>query len=147
MPKVIFSIGHSNMPFEEFLALLKSENIEILVDVRSHPVSRFAPWSASKHLAGKLAENNIEYLFLGNLLGCKPADKKFYTADGKPDFKKIAKSAEFIKGIQRLAETASQTRTVVMCAEEAPENCHRSIIIEPALKRMGFTMKHIRKRK
>lgn len=147
MPKLIFSIGHSNISFEEFLALLKREHIETLVDVRSHPVSRFAPWSASKNLAKKLAENHIEYIFLGNLLGCKPPDKKFYLSDGKPNFKKIAQSANFIKGIEQLAEIASRKQTVVMCAEEDPKNCHRSIIIEPAMERAGFKMRHIRKQK
>lgn len=39
----VFTIGHSNHELGEFLGLLKRQGIEALVDVRSHPRSRYAP--------------------------------------------------------------------------------------------------------
>jgi len=40
--KTLFTIGHSNMDLNSFVKLLKDNTIEVLVDVRSNPYSRFA---------------------------------------------------------------------------------------------------------
>ncbi len=39
----IYTIGHSAHSFEEFVSLLKGQQIEVVVDTRSAPYSRFAP--------------------------------------------------------------------------------------------------------
>jgi len=42
-PVTIFSIGHSNQPLEAFLSLLQQHSIQVLVDVRSSPYSKYVP--------------------------------------------------------------------------------------------------------
>jgi hypothetical protein len=39
----IYSIGHSRHAAEHFVALLRAPEIALLVDVRSHPASKWAP--------------------------------------------------------------------------------------------------------
>jgi hypothetical protein len=39
----VWTVGHSNHEFEEFARLVLRERIEVLVDVRSFPYSRYAP--------------------------------------------------------------------------------------------------------
>ena len=39
----IFTIGHSNHSLDKFIGLLKPHKIDVLVDVRSKPFSRFSP--------------------------------------------------------------------------------------------------------
>ena len=46
-----YSIGHSNIPAERFVAMLRSAGVSAIADVRSTPVSRFCPWFSGKTLA------------------------------------------------------------------------------------------------
>ena len=41
MADEIYTIGHSNRTFEEFVRLLKRYKIELLIDIRRYPSSRF----------------------------------------------------------------------------------------------------------
>ncbi len=38
----VFTIGHSNHPLERFMELLEKYEIEVLVDIRTSPFSRFS---------------------------------------------------------------------------------------------------------
>ena len=40
---IIFTIGHSTRPIDEFIALLKAHGVEEVVDVRTIPMSRHNP--------------------------------------------------------------------------------------------------------
>lgn len=39
----LYSIGHSNQTFDEFVAMLKNQGINVIVDVRSVPASKYTP--------------------------------------------------------------------------------------------------------
>ena len=41
----IFTIGHSNHTWDSFAPLLKQHRIQVLVDVRTNPASRFASFA------------------------------------------------------------------------------------------------------
>ena len=44
--KPLFTVGHSNLDFPEFVKLLRDSNVELLIDVRSRPhSSRFPQFS------------------------------------------------------------------------------------------------------
>ena len=50
-PGSVYTIGHSNHTLETFLGLLQSHHIEVLIDTRSSPFSRYAPhfnWDSVK---------------------------------------------------------------------------------------------------
>jgi len=55
----VFSIGHSNIPVERFVALLQSAGVNAVADVRSIPHSRFCPWFSQKPLAATLSAAGI----------------------------------------------------------------------------------------
>ena len=65
----LFSIGHSNIPAERFLALLRDAGADAIADVRSTPFSRRFPWFSAKNLAAMLAQQGIGYLAYGEALG------------------------------------------------------------------------------
>lgn len=69
--KTIFTIGHSSKSLTEFLEKLQENNIDMLVDVRTFPRSRFYPHFNEKLLSQALLNENITYLFKGNNLGGK----------------------------------------------------------------------------
>ena len=70
----IYTVGHSNHPLEKFLALLSKHRIQLVVDVRSRPYSRFVPHFNRKALEETLRKEGIDYRFLGDKLGGKRPD-------------------------------------------------------------------------
>jgi uncharacterized protein (DUF488 family) len=140
----IYSIGHSRHAADDFLALLRTPEIALLVDVRSHPASKWAPQFGKAALAQTLANHAIEYVFLGRELGGRPDGAEFYGSDGAVDYERRAQAPEFKAGVERLVTLARERRTVIMCAEEDPGRCHRRLLVTPALKRAGVTVVHLR---
>jgi uncharacterized protein (DUF488 family) len=138
----IYSIGHSRHSGERFTALLRAQQIARLVDVRSYPVSKWAPQFEKLALAGLLARHAIEYLFLGRELGGKRAE--LYGADGSLDYARRAQVPDFQAAIVRLAALARERTTVVLCAEEDPSRCHRRLLVAPALRHSGLKVVHVR---
>ena len=72
------SIGHSTHPLEGFVGLLRQHRVEVVVDVRTSPFSRFNPQFNRDNLLLGLREAGIRYLFLGEELGGKPDGDEFY---------------------------------------------------------------------
>src|SRR5262245_1827042 len=114
----MFSIGHSNHPIERFLQLLKQHGVEVLVDVRSMPYSRFSPQFSIHALRRSVSEAGCEYVFLGKELGGRPEGREFYDEEGRVLYGRRAEAPEFIAGIERLASDAEQRRVAMMCSEE-----------------------------
>ncbi|MEW6352411.1 MAG: DUF488 domain-containing protein [Thermodesulfobacteriota bacterium] len=140
----IFTIGHSNHPLQRFLELLLGHGVQVLADVRSRPYSRFAPQFNKKRIEESVAGCGIEYWFLGNVLGGKPKDPRFYDDDGRVVHARIARTPEFLEGITLLERRLDEAEVAIMCAEENPLKCHRNLMITPVLLRRGIRVRHIR---
>jgi uncharacterized protein (DUF488 family) len=151
----IFTIGHSNLPIERFIALLKTNDMEVLADVRSVPYSRFCPQFNAKRLEASLAEASIGYVFLGDRLGGRIQDPECFIGKVIPpkggnfasavDYGVLREKAWFNEGIEALLALAERSRTSIMCAEEDPAKCHRSILIGRRLAELGHQVVHLRK--
>jgi len=142
----IYTVGHSNIEFETFLGLLNG--IEILVDVRSVPFSKYAPQFNIKNIKRQLETKGIDYVFMedehvGNVLGGRPNDDECYE-NGKIVYEKIMKKEWYKKGISAVIKLANNKRTVIMCSEEDPYKCHRHHLITQSLLKEGITVVHIR---
>ena len=140
----IFTIGHSNHTWEAFVALLKLHGIQVLVDIRTNPVSKYAAFANKKTLSALLAKDGVEYVYLGNSLGGMPADRSCYDAKGRPDYRAIRSMAFFQQGLDELLSLARDSRVAIMCAEEDPSQCHRRLLVGPALEQREATLLHIR---
>jgi uncharacterized protein (DUF488 family) len=140
----IHTIGHSNHPIERFVALLASAGIERLIDVRSHPGSRFHPQFNRSALGAALSRAGIDYQWLGDRLGGKPKDPGLLDADGKPDYAKMAATLSFKTAIEALCASADDAPVAIMCAEEDPAKCHRTLLVGPALRTRDVRLLHIR---
>jgi uncharacterized protein (DUF488 family) len=140
----IYSIGHSNQPMEAFLELLIKHSVQALIDVRSHPYSRYVPHFNSPELAHAAGHVNIQYLFMGKELGGRPDGEEFYDADDHVMYSRVAESPLFLKGIKRLEEIGKASRVAIMCSEEDPTACHRHLLIGRILARRGINLLHIR---
>jgi uncharacterized protein (DUF488 family) len=141
----LFSIGHSNIPAERFVAMLRAANVGVIADVRSTPASRFCPWFSAKTLAPALAREGIDYLFYGDVLGGRPRDQNLY-CDGIADYEAMARQLEFQAAIERLLADAShhtEGGLCLMCAERDPLDCHRCLLVARAVAGRGMTIGHI----
>ena len=140
---MIYTLGHSNHPIERFLALLQRHRVEVLADVRSMPYSRFNPQFKKDALAGALARNVVEYLFLGEELGARSKDRACYDDAGRVSYRKLAETELFRRGIERLLAAAETRTTAIMCAEKDPLDYHRTILVARELEARGAKIAHI----
>ncbi len=139
----LFTIGYGARTLDEFVATLKANRIEYVIDVRTAPYSKFKQ-EFSKELLQKVLERaGLRYLFMGDTLGGQPKDPGCHT-DGKIDYDKVRAQPFFQAGIERLRKASAQQRRVaLMCSEGRPEQCHRSKLIGEALAAAGIPVWHI----
>jgi len=132
--KQIFTAGHSNRPLEEFLDLLEGAGIELLADVRAYPASRRHPHFGREPLSTALQGRGIGYLWLGRELGghrtARPDSANTGLAPVWRGYADQMQTAGFARGIAELQVRAGTLRTVVMCAERNPDDCHRNLIAD-----------------
>lgn len=123
---LLFSCGHSNKPIAIFLDVLKKHGIDVLVDVRTLPVSRFCPHFNQKALQETLAKETIKYLYRGKNLGGRGVN------------------VEYEEAIDELVDMAKKgAKVAVMCSEGDYHNCHRYSTLTPSFEERGATVEHI----
>lgn len=137
----IYSIGHSNLSFEQFAALLTRAGIEAVADVRSSPWSRHNPQFNRDTLKAGLKSIGIAYSHICEL-GGRPTGSGFY-CEGIADYRKMAAAPAFGEGLQRLYAGMTDYRIAIMCAEQNPLECHRCLLVGRALHASGRTPVHL----
>lgn len=142
---LLFTVGHSNLELGVFLALLAQHGVQSLCDVRSRPASFRFPQFNREPLEAGLSSAGVRYEFLGEALGGRPADPRVYRGDGLVDYAARRRSPDFAEGIDRALALSRTSVTALMCAEEDPLQCHRFLMICPALLDRGVTPAHIRR--
>jgi uncharacterized protein (DUF488 family) len=146
----VFSVGHSNLAADAFLALLRGAGIGALADVRRMPASRRYPHFARKALTGALEEAGITYLWLGDGLGgrLEPSVAREGSRNAAlrdPALRAYADAQEtpaFQRDLAALLELAARAPTAVMCAERDWRQCHRQILADVLVAR-GAEVVHL----
>lgn len=144
--KTIWTIGHSTHSLEEFVEMLHSFQIKVVVDIRSYPGSRRYPHFNKEALEISMPLNDMLYFHLKDLGGRRKADPNSKnTIWHHPAFRGYAdymETGEFREGIHELEKIAAQKRTVYMCSEAVWWRCHRSMVSD-FLKVKGWEVLHI----
>ncbi len=140
---MLYTIGHSSHDQEHFLDLLKAHAITAVCDVRSIPYSRRNPQFNKDALAAALNSIGIAYVFLGNELGAKDPDRDC-CINGKVQFNLIAATEEFQAGLDRIMTGIEQYNVALLCAEEDPLVCHRTILVTRYIRNRFESIEHIR---
>jgi uncharacterized protein (DUF488 family) len=153
---VIVTAGHSNLDRDSFLDLLRSAPVDLLWDVRSFPVSRFA-WFRREQLEQWLPAAGIEYRWVAALGGRRagsPAQRRHPPAESPPSapdapaepfalrdphawsesgfaaYELHMASEEFLRAALELIETGAERNVAIVCAEALWWRCHRSMIAD-----------------
>jgi len=146
MKQEVWTIGHSTHTLEEFVDMLLSFEIEVVVDIRSFPGSRRYPQFNKENLEQSLPGLGFEYIHLLDLGGRRKVMPDSINTNWRhPAFRGYAdymQTDEFKKGIKELIEIASEKRTAYMCSEAVWWRCHRSMVSD-YLKLKGWTVMHI----
>ena len=142
----IYTIGHSNRPVDQFIALLTKNGVERLVDIRKMPKSRHNPQFEGEALKKALNAASIDYVHEPLLGGLRRA-RKDSVNDGwrNTSFRGFAdymSTGEFKRGLETVLESATRSTTAIMCAEAVPWRCHRTLVAD-ALKAAGCRVFHI----
>lgn len=98
----LLTIGHSSHRLPHFGNLIREHGVEVVVDVRSWPASRHAPWFDKQSLAKSLQALDIGYVFLGRELGGRPKGDSYYDSSGHVLYDRVADSDLFKRGLDRL---------------------------------------------
>ncbi len=141
-PPVVYTVGHSNHEWEDFLRLLTAHGITVVADVRSAPYSRHWPWFSQEPLLSALERAGIRYLFLGREFGARRAEQECYRGN-RVDFDLVREAPLFQEGIERLRRGAAELRVALLCAEKDPIDCHRTVLVARSLALAGFEVRHI----
>jgi len=148
---LIYSIGHSTRPIEEFVALLQAYDVMRLADIRTVPASRRHPQFAKAALATYMAEHGIEYLHLPGLGGLrKPrrdSPNSAWRHEGFRGYADYMETPTFDQSLDDLLEWANAPgrasgATAMMCAEAVWWQCHRKLVADALLAR-GVEVRHI----
>jgi uncharacterized protein (DUF488 family) len=138
-PHPVCTIGHSNRTIEEFIALLRQNGIDCLLDIRTVPKSRHNPQFGQDQLAPSLAAAGIEYRYLRGLGGLRRPRKDSQNAGWRnTSFRGYAdymQTEEFAANVDAVIELTASRTCVLMCAEAVPWRCHRSLVADALLVR------------
>lgn len=144
----IFTVGHSTRTLDEFLAILTSFKLDVLVDVRRYPHSRRHPHFNTDELKKALFHVVIKYEYMGDALGGYRTKKKDSPHVGlrESSFQGYADHMEspmFQKGFDKLIALADKKRVAYMCSESNYKSCHRRLISDAMQLLRGVTVHHI----
>lgn len=144
-----FSIGHSNRTIEEFTGMLAAAAVELLVDVRSFPMSRSNPIFNIDRLPDELAPAGIGYRHLRALGGRRSRQagvdatvNAMWRVQSFHNYADYALGAEFAAAFAELVELGRERRLAIMCSEAVWWRCHRRIIVDYLLA-SGHAVHHL----
>ena len=130
----VFTVGHSTLPIERFIALLQTYGVKRLVDIRSVPRSRHNPQFNDTSLAESLTARQIEYVHIQALGGLRRAHKDFPNTGWRNEsfrgYADYMQGEEFRDALETLIRMSRQERAAIMCAEAVPWRCHRSLVAD-----------------
>lgn len=146
---MIFTIGHSTRSIDELIALLREAGVNVLVDVRTVPRSRFNPQFNTDAMPAPLAQAGIGYRHqaaLGGLRhhpkGAPPSPNGGWRSEPFRNYADYALTQPFRAGLDELLALSRDRTPAIMCAEAVWWRCHRRIVTDYLLSE-GVDVRHI----
>jgi uncharacterized protein (DUF488 family) len=124
---ILYTVGYSDF-FEkkELIYRLKELNIKHLVDIRTFPFSKTFPQYDEPSFKKELEKEGINHTFLGENIGGLIFKNHF--KEGVVSIFDLLKDKKIKDGLNALYKIAKKEKTIIMCAEKEPFNCHRIAI-------------------
>lgn len=130
----VFTVGHSTLPIDDFVALLRAYGIAEVADVRTVPRSRHNPQFNADALAASLAAAGIGYVSMPALGGLrhprKDSENGGWRNESFRGYADYMQTEAFRAAVDDLVRLGARTPTAIMCAEAVPWRCHRSLVAD-----------------
>jgi uncharacterized protein (DUF488 family) len=136
------TIGYEGWGFGPWIEALHAHDVKTVVDVRELPLSRRPGWS-KRALAERLSENGLGYIHI-KALGT-PAPLRHALRNGGLSFDEFAPQFEALLGdrdaeLDALLHLVRSQTVALMCWEEDPNACHRSLVARALQRRAGASV-------
>ena len=149
MTRAIYTIGHSTRTAEELVALLREAGVDLLVDIRTVPRSRFNPQFNVDVFPQTLAVAGIGHRHMAALGGLRhrrkgapPSPNGMWQSEAFQAYADHALTASFRAALSELRDLAHEHTPAIMCAEAVWWRCHRRIVTDYLLA-AGDAVRHI----
>ncbi|WP_434605968.1 DUF488 domain-containing protein [Pseudomonas sp. D2-30] len=137
-----YTIGHSTRTLEQFVDIVKSFGVEMIVDVRTVPRSRTNPQYNLDTLPALLERYGLKHEQIRQLGGLRKKSRivadevnGFWENRSFHNYADYALSDEFEAGLDHLLVHGQTLKCAIMCAEALWWRCHRRIITDYLLLR------------
>ena len=142
--KPVYTIGYTLYPnINTMMSVLKSREIDVIIDVRSSPWSKTFPQYNKPNLMKACEANGLYYRHYSREFGARQRSREF-SVDGQVNFERFSDSEQFQEGVRKVIASAQAGYTLCLfCAEKDPIICHRSILVGRALHERGIEVIHI----
>ena len=127
----IYTIGHSNRSYDNFIKILRNYNIDLVNDVRRIPTSTRFPHFTKENLEIELPKNKIDYIHLQELGGYK-----------KEGYQTFSQTKEYLDAINKLIKIIENKTSTIFCSERQWWRCHRRYIAKTLVEN-GHKVFHI----
>lgn len=141
-PGTIYTIGYEGRSPEDFLALLRANDVQQLVDTRLRAASRKRGFSR-RALSEELAAGGIEYRH-AVALGTPAEMMKERQALGAYDLERYAQHLDALPELlEQTAAGVEGRRVALMCFELDPATCHRTVVASRLARLTGGLVRHL----
>ena len=137
--RVIHTIGYQNLKVTDFIDVLRSRGVTLVVDIRNNPFS-FKPGFSKKWLMSHLPEYNIGYVNIPELgIPSKYRKELNGTALWKKYDELLRTNAVQLHSVVNMVQGET---AVLMCFEAHPRDCHRSRLAQRIGDLTGLPVTH-----
>jgi uncharacterized protein (DUF488 family) len=145
--RTVATIGYEQATLDAVLGTLRPAGVGLLVDVRAVAASR-RPGFSKRQLAAGAEAAGIGYLHLRGL--GTPAEGRLAARAGRhAEMRRIFGTHLLTAGAQ--AEMGELTalvaeggrRVCLLCFERHPEQCHRAVVADELVRRLGVRVEHL----
>lgn len=141
---MLFTIGYTTFQFDDFIDVLKHHEIDVVIDVRSLPYSKYHAQYNKEIIEGILKNNKIHYRNYSTEFGARQMERQYFSRDGYLDFELFTESKWFKYGFDKINTSLTKGFNIVlMCAEKDPAACHRAIMVSRVFHNNGKAVNHI----
>ena len=126
---IAYTIGYEGWGLEEFVARLREQHVEVLIDIREKPASR-KPGFSKTPLREALEEAGIEYVHV-KALGSPSAIRYEYKNGGdKGSFFRAYRTylKTQVDQLRTVLDAVREKTCCLMCLERHAMDCHRSAV-------------------
>ena len=138
---MIYTIGHSNHEWVNFISILKDSHVDVVVDVRRYPGSRVCPQFNKERMIVELKKENLSYMHIEKLGGRRKQsdttrsryddNNSGWRNEGFRAYADYMTTTSFREGISEvLSLMTNYNNLAVMCSEAVPWRCHRRMIAD-----------------